>query len=114
MAAIRSSWWKLVGLILLGDLVYLAALILLLRRLEHTNLGQMMFQFLAVLYWPLPAALSLLGLFFSGFLSIRADPMRTVFLIAWSIVLPGFALASIIFGSMHACHLGLVPNCRPY
>jgi hypothetical protein len=110
MVAATTSWWKPVRFLLLGNFLYFSTLWLG----RDTRAVQVIEHGLPFVYFVLPAILCLVGLYFSGLLSLRADPLRTIFLVAWSIVLPVLTFTSMIFGGMYACHLGLIPNCLPH
>ena len=115
MVVATTSWWKPVGFLLLGNLLYFAAIIFLLQPVRYVGFGAMIISnWLPFVYFILPAILCLIGLSFARLLSLRSTPMRTLFLVAWSLVLPGLTITSIIFGGMYACHLGWLPNCLPY
>jgi hypothetical protein len=107
----RISWWKPVGLLLLGNVIYFGAVMFLLAN--GTSIANLMMGWLPIVYFVIPAILSLLVLSFTRALSFRAEPLRTLFLITWSIVLPVLTFCTIIFGLKSACQVNWL-HCLPY
>jgi len=114
MAGSNVSMSRIVGTLVVGNLCYFALMFVLFRLLPRTPKEPAIFHWLPVLYFIVPAALSLLELLLSGILPMRSFSLRTISLVAWSLVLPGLLFFVILCAAMYACHMDWLPGCLAY
>jgi len=104
--------WKIVIRLVLLDIFYFVALLAAFYALRETFAAEWVLRSVAILYFLVPATLSLVFLWAGRALS--SIGLRQIGLIAWAIVLPGFIFFLLTAIGMEACHLDWLPHCAPY